>query len=320
MHTSPSTYHRRVIICLFVCLLHWAGCSLHVRSNITYYLPVTKHYLPVTSTKPSILVYWLSEQANVLTINISIWWIRRLPFRVTKWLIQATEIIQVGKWLKGHTNPSLSDFRESYFLLPQAKVEPSHRERPWIACGRMAMGEKTFIHPCLKLKTSEQWKRKWPFHVWRQYRVGWNGSIGVGRVFHCFSWQLLRWLFLFNGRVGLLFSFVLSYLSHHSFFSSWFRSPGDNAIQGSAKQPRGHGWQHRCWSSCQSSSPAPFQAGNTGQIIQPLLSELPRLGNKLFTIGPTDCYRTKRVNTCQLLNTGSGTWYELNEDWPWPCP
>lgn len=125
---SPSTYHRRVTVCVFVCLLHWAVCSLCVRSNIIYYLPVTKHHLSVTSTKPSALIYCLNEQASVLTMNISIWWIRRLRFRVTKWLIQATEIMWAGTWLKGQINPSLSDFRGAYFLPPQAKVEPSQRK------------------------------------------------------------------------------------------------------------------------------------------------------------------------------------------------
>lgn len=85
------------------------------------------------------------------------------------------------------TDPSLSDFRGPYFLPPQAKVEPSHRERVWIVCGRTAPGEKTFIHPCLTLKISEQWKWKWQLHVWIQCRVGWNGSIGVEKVFLYFS-------------------------------------------------------------------------------------------------------------------------------------
>lgn len=45
---------------------------------------------------------------------------------------------------------------------------------------------------------------------------------------------------------GLLFSFVLfsvvlSYLSHHSFFLRGSKVQGDSAIQGSAKQPREHG-------------------------------------------------------------------------------
>lgn len=146
MHACPSMYHRRAIICLFVCPLHWTVCSLHVRSNVIYYLPVTKHYLPVTSTKPSILIYWLSKQANVLTINISTWWVRSLQFRVMRWLIQATEIIQVGKWLKG--------LQRIILPTPPGKSE-TKLQRKALDCLRDGPGRENVYPPLPETKRSQ---------------------------------------------------------------------------------------------------------------------------------------------------------------------
>lgn len=213
------------------------------------------------------------------------------------------------------THKSQSDFRESYFLLPQAKVELSHRERPWITCRRMAIGEKMFIHPCLKLKDLRAVKTEMAVScvVTAQSRMKWEhwGGESLSLFFlaassMAFPLQQLR-----------LVCFSLLYFPTcltTAFFLTWFKSPGRQCYPRMRKAAKRTLVTAQMLVQLPEFQPNPIPSPNTGQIIQCLLSELPHLGNKLLTIGPTYCYRIKWVNTCQLLNTGSGTWYELNKD------
>lgn len=143
LSTPPAQHVSQEGDYLFMCLSPPLGCVLMVCQVQYYSLSTCDPTLPASDQHKAINThFWQNEQASVLAISISIWWGRRLPFRGTKWLIQATAVVWVGKWQKGHTTPSLSDLRTVL------STTSSHRERPWSVSGRMATGEKTVIRPC----------------------------------------------------------------------------------------------------------------------------------------------------------------------------